>query len=130
MYSLMLVLHISGGTLALLTGAAAMVFRKGSRPHRVAGKVFVISMLCMACGAVYVAIGKHDTGNTIGGIMTFYFVTTAWLTARRREGGTGIFDWFALAFALAFAAFMLTSGVKVVSGLTKAKDGVPVGMIF
>ena len=125
-----LLVHIGGGLSGLLSGAATLCFRKGSQRHRVAGNVFVVSMIIMAVAAVYLAIGKHDTGNIIGGVMTFYFVTTAWLTARRRNGGTSIFDWVALAFALTFAAFMLTTGIKVVSGLTKAKDGVPVGMTF
>jgi len=130
-YSPILLLHISGGVAGLFSGAAALFFRKGSQRHRVAGDIFVVSMIIMAVGAVYVSFLKHDKGNIIGGFMTFYFVTTAWLTARRRDGGTSIFGWVAFAFALAFAAFMLNSGFKVVaSGATKAKDGVPVGMIF
>ena len=129
-YSPILLLHISGGVAGLFSGAAAISFRKGSQRHRVAGDIFVISMIIMAVAAVYLAIVKHETGNIIGGVMTFYFVTTAWLTARRRDGGTTIFDWVAFAFALTFAAFMLTDGFKVASGATKAKDGVPVGMFF
>lgn len=125
-----LLVHIGGGLSGLLSGAAAMSFRKGSQRHRVAGNVFVISMIIMAVGAVYLAILKHETANVIGGIMTFYFVTTAWLTARRRDGGTGVFDWAALAFALTLAAFMLINGFKVASSSTKVKDGVPVGMFF
>jgi uncharacterized membrane protein len=124
-----LALHISGGVLGLLSGAAAMSFRKGSRRHRIAGKIFVISMLCMAAGAVFLAIMKHDVGNVFGGLMTFYFVTTAWLTARRREGETGIFDWGALLVALAIATTIITSGVQKATGHA-AKDGVPIGMSF
>lgn len=129
-YSPILLLHISGGVAGLFSGAAAMSFRKGSQRHRLAGNVFVVSMITMAVAAVYLAIRKHEMDNVIGGVMTFYFVTTAWLTARRREGRGGIFDWVALAFALTFAVFMLTTGIRVASGLTKAKDGAPVGMTF
>jgi len=43
-----LIFHITGGVLGMFAGAAAMLFRKGSDRHRVAGDVFVISMLCMA----------------------------------------------------------------------------------
>jgi hypothetical protein len=32
--------HISMGMLALASGAAAMILRKGSRPHRQSGNVF------------------------------------------------------------------------------------------
>ena len=46
-------LHIAGGTLGLLSGTAAICFRKGCRPHVLAGRVFVASMLIMAMGAIY-----------------------------------------------------------------------------
>jgi uncharacterized membrane protein len=123
-----LVLHISGGMLGLLSGAAAMSFRKGSRRHRVAGRIFVISMLCMAAGAAYLAFMKHDMGNFYGGLVTFYLVTTAWLTARRREGETGIFDWAALLVALAMGGIIFTHGIQKVTGHSGSKDGVPAGM--
>jgi len=42
-----LYLHVGAGTVGLLAGAAAFVFRKGSRLHRQAGKVFVIAMLVL-----------------------------------------------------------------------------------
>ena len=54
-YSPVFIVHISGGTLGLLSGTAAMSFRKGSRRHVLAGKVFVISMLTMGVVAVHVA---------------------------------------------------------------------------
>src|SRR5438445_537618 len=44
-YSPALIVHICGGSLGLLSGTAAMAFRKGSPPHVLAGKVFVASML-------------------------------------------------------------------------------------
>jgi uncharacterized membrane protein len=42
----------SCGTLGLLSGTAAISFRKGSRRHALAGKIFVASMLTMAVAAV------------------------------------------------------------------------------
>jgi uncharacterized membrane protein len=70
--------------LGLVSGAAASLFRKGSRRHTLAGKVFVASMLTMALGATWLGIQKHESGNIGGGILTFYMILTAWLTARRR----------------------------------------------
>jgi hypothetical protein len=99
-YSPLLVVHICAGTLGLFSGAAALSFRKGSRRHVLAGKIFVLSMLTMAVGAVYLAIVKHQPGNIGGGVITFYLVGTAWLTARRREGETSRMDWVALLIPL------------------------------
>ena len=48
-----LVLHICTGIVGLLSGTAAMVLRKGSRGHRKAGNIFVISMLSMATAGAY-----------------------------------------------------------------------------
>jgi hypothetical protein len=40
-YSPILLVHISAGTLGLLSGTAAIFFRKGSPRHAWAGRVFV-----------------------------------------------------------------------------------------
>lgn len=69
-----------------------MVFRKGSPRHILAGRVFVASMLTMAVAAVYLAIVRHQPSNIGGGILTFYLIGTAWLTARRRDGQTNRLD--------------------------------------
>src|SRR6266404_4148913 len=97
----LLPLHISAGIVGILSGAAAMTFRKGSARHAWAGKIFVISMLTMAASAVYLAIVKHQMNNVGGGILTFYLVATAWVTARRRDGETSTFYWAALLIPLA-----------------------------
>ena len=57
-------------------------------------------------------------------------MTTGWLTARRREGQTTIFDWSALLFALAVGVALITHGLRVVSGSIAPSPGVPVGMHF
>jgi hypothetical protein len=118
-----LVIHICGGVVGLLSGIAAVSFRKGSPRHRMAGNIFLISMLTMASTAAYL-------GNVFGGASALYLVTTGWLTARRREGETTIFDWGALLFGLAVGVPILTDGLRVVSGSIAPKPGVPVGMIL
>src|SRR5437867_2352789 len=125
-----LVLHICAGILELVSGAAAISFRKGSRRHGIAGNVFVISMMSMSTAAAYLALMKHQMNNVFGGVLAFYLVTTAWATARRRDGQTGIFDWGALLFALAVGAGIITYGFEVANSSTGSKDGVPAGMYF
>lgn len=125
-----LVLHIAAGIVGLLSGTAAMSFRKGSHRHRVAGDVFVVSMLTMGACASYLALMKHQMNNVFGGILTFYLITTAWLAGRRRDGETNIFDWGALVMALAIGASMLTIGIRVANGQAEPQAGVPLGMYF
>ena len=125
-----LVLHICAGILGLLSGAAALSFRKGCRWHRVAGNVFFVSMLGMSTAGAYLAFMKHQMNNVFGGVLAFYLVTTAWATGRRRDGETSIFDWGALLVALAVGAIILTYGFEVANSRTGPKDGIPAGMYF
>src|SRR6266571_5598331 len=125
-----LVLHICAGILGLLSGTAAISFRKGSRQHVLAGNIFVVSMMGMSTAGACLALMKHQMNNVFGGVLAFYLVTTAWATARRREGKTSIFDWGALLFALAVGAGIITYGFEVANSPTGSKDGVPAGMYF
>jgi hypothetical protein len=136
----LLFFHICGGIVGLLSGTVAMVYRKGSRGHRIAGNVFVIAMLVMgACGS-WLALMKHQPDNFFGGLVTFYLVATAWLTARQQEksptsgktspNGAGMLDWGALVFGLVLGGSQLALSVLVASGQVAKQPGVPIGMYF
>jgi len=125
-----LVLHVCAGILGLLSGASAISFRKGSRRHRVAGNVFFISMLGLSVSGVYRAFMKHQMNNVFGGVLTFYLVATAWVTARRRDGETSLFDWGALLVAFAVGVVIVTYGFEAAKRPTHSIGGVPAGMFF
>lgn len=125
-----LFIHICGGTLGLFSGAAALAFRKGSRWHVAAGRVFVASMLVMAAGAAYLGVTKHQPSNVGGGIFTFYLILTAWLTARHADGETSKLDWVALLIPLTLGILTWVNGAGVVRSGASSQAGVPVGMIF
>ena len=129
-YSPILIVHIFGGTLGLLSGTAALCFRKGSPRHVLAGRIFVASMLTMAVLAVYLAIVRHQSGNIEGGILTFYLIGTAWLTARRGDGEISRFDWVVLLIPLALGILTWMNSVSIVRSGVDSPDGVPVGMTF
>lgn len=129
-YSPILLVHICGGTVGLLSGTAAMSFRKGSARHVFAGKIFVASMLTMALDAVYLAIVRHQSNNIGGGIFTFYLIGTAWLTAKHKEGETSRLDWVALLIPVLLGTLTWANGIRVVRSGASSENGVPVGMIF
>jgi len=89
-----------------------------------------MAMLIMAAGAVYMGLMKNQISNVFGGFLTLYLVTTAWMTARRGDGETSMFDWVALSVGLAAGVSILTYALKVANSPTGARDGVPVGMSF
>src|SRR5579859_6979432 len=130
LYSPLLTVHMTGGIVGLLSGTAALIFRKGSARHVLAGKVFVASMLVMAAGAEYLATIKHQNANIRGGNFTFYLILTAWVTSRRREDQTSNYDCLALLMPLALGVLTWMNGIRVLRSGATSEAGVPVGMSF
>jgi hypothetical protein len=83
-------IHIAMGAVGLLSGAAAMVVRKGSPLHARVGTTFFVSMTVMAVtGTLMSLIFEVIRINIIAGTLTLYLVATAWLTVRRAPGTVG-----------------------------------------
>jgi hypothetical protein len=110
-----LFLHIAGGSVGIVSGTIALALRKGGRPHIVAGKAFVVSMLVMASIGAFVAPflltaqGNPKLFDSLAGFFTCYLVVTSWLTVKRKAGTIGRAEVAAFIFAslLAAAAFLL-----------------------
>jgi hypothetical protein len=125
-YSPLLILHICGAIVGLLSGTAALIFRKGSRRHRTAGNVFFTSMLIMSASGAYIAAFiKPNMGNILGGVLTFYLVATGWLTVMRKEGETGLIEYGLLLLALAQGTGGLLYGWEAANSATGLKEGYP-----
>ena len=80
-----LLIHIAGGGLGIVSGAAAVAVRKGGRAHRGGGAVFTGSMLAMAAAAAVLALSLPDWANLPGALFAAYLVVTG-ATAFDREG--------------------------------------------
>jgi hypothetical protein len=130
MRSPLLLVHIIGGTLGMLSGFVAVFLRKGSRRHGLTGDLFVISMMCLSATGVFLAIMKSQPGNILGGTLTFYLVTTSWMTARSSGAGTSIFDWSALLVVFGVAAVEVTYGLEAAMSPTGLKYDYPAGPYF
>jgi uncharacterized membrane protein len=77
-----LVLHIAGGSLAIVSGYAALFASKGGWLHRRAGVLFVYSMLALGAGALVVGLAR-DKSTWLGGPFVFYLVLTSMFTVSR-----------------------------------------------
>ena len=122
-FSPILLLHISAGAAGIVSGFVTVFFRKGSRQHALAGKVFAICMLTMAGAGVYLAFMKLRPGDVLGGAITFYLVATSWMTARRKQPATSLFDWGALLVVLTVATIDVTFGFEAAVSQTGLKFG-------
>ena len=112
-----LLVHVCTAMIGVISGFAAMIFRKGSGLHGAAGAVFFVSMLTMSASGAFIAIFMHPIMiNVVASTLTFYLVATAWVAAKRRNAVTGAFDVGALVFILGVTGAAMTFGVMAASG--------------
>lgn len=128
-------LHILGGGLGIGSGAATMVFRKGSRYHVLTGNVFCVSMLLMSgVGALMAWLGTEvqpaNTGNMLGGIFTFYLITTAWVAAHSKRGIFLPINLPALALIVAAVATYAVCGIEALHSPDGLHAGYPAALYF
>lgn len=115
-----LTLHITGGSVGILTGWVAVLATKGERLHRLSGKAFVLGMALLAASAIYLggaltALKPTELGNIGAGLVVLYLISTSWMTVRRPPRTTGTFEKFALAMAIALSATYLIWGVRALA---------------
>jgi uncharacterized membrane protein len=114
-----LICHIAAGSLAILSGAGALLARKGGRLHRASGTVFILSMLTVAMLAIYLAVFVPPVGATAVpprasvavAILTVYLLATGWMTVKREAGSTGLFETLAALAALGTACALAIFGL-------------------
>lgn len=123
----LLLIHVGGAVVGLLSGYLSIFLRKGSDIHRLAGNVFVLSMMAMSSTAVYLAVFVNPVAiNAVVGTLTFYLVTTAWLAGRRREPKFNVYEKGAMAVVAVDGAFALAYGLQQ----TAPQHGVPTQIYF
>jgi len=116
--ALVLILHISGGSVGILAGATALFVRKGSPLHRLAGNIFFVAMLTMSGIGACVAPFLPDRGSAVMGAFTFYLVASAWMTVRRKAGSVGAFEKALLCVVTVCAITDLTFGLQAANSAT------------
>jgi hypothetical protein len=121
----LLVLHVGGGIVGIGSGAAALLLPKGGRWHRLAGRVFFVSMLIMAGVGTAVSPFLPQLGNVVAGLFTIYLVSTAWMAVRRKASGVGRLEVAAFLLALVAAAAGVIFGLLAAASPTGRLDGDP-----
>ena len=102
--AIILYAHISGGTVGLISGAVALLARKGGKLHRLSGNIFFVSMLVMTGIGAIVAPFIPDRVSSVAGFMSFYLIFSGWLTVERRRDGIGALEIIGCVWAISGAA--------------------------
>jgi hypothetical protein len=129
-YSPLLLLHIVAGTVGLLSGAAALVVRKGSHRRVLVGSIFGVAMLVNAFSGVIVSAIGSRPGNVSVGILTFYPVATGWYTIRRRNPVPCLVDKLAFAAASIIGASNIVFAILALRSPAKMFLGYPPGPLI
>src|SRR5262245_51083730 len=126
----LLPIHVVSGVTAIVGGFAALLATKGGNVHRRMGMVFVLAMLGMSGTGAIMAALQPNRGNVMGGLVTFYMVTTALLTTRRgfhRIRSMDIAVWL-LGVSIGITGF--TFGSMATQSATGRLDGYPPTLFY
>ncbi len=116
MYTVLLVIHVIAGNLALLASAGAVVFAKGGHAHVWAGRAFATGMTVIFLTAVPMTLIRPNVFLLLVALFNFYLTATGWLRARNRSGVPTGREW-ALAGAMALTAVgMFGRGAMMLTG--------------
>lgn len=120
----LLVMHIGGSLIAIVSGWVSILAKKGGKLHRRAGIVFFFAMFVAAAVGAAVApfMQTAQWTNTVAGLFTIYMITTSWSAVRRRDAGVTRFERVAIAAPLAIVAmsFAAGTGLRLGSGSPSA----------
>lgn len=78
METILLTLHITTGTFAIITGFITLFLVKGSKWHVNTGRAFNIAMLVTAASISGLGAYGHNIDDILGGVMIMYFIISAW----------------------------------------------------
>ena len=124
MRGLPLVLHVIGGTVAILAGFVALYASKGARLHRKSGIVFVFAMLLLGLTGAGIAAWEGSVGSILGGVFAIYLVITALTTVRPFRASRWL-DTTLLLIAVAGTVVSLTVGLQTLASPTRTMYGLP-----
>lgn len=118
--SYLIMLHALLGTVALLSGAVALIVKKGSRPHKLGGKVFFYSMLFSAILACIISWipGHENTFLFAIGIFSVYLLLNGYRSLRFRQKHVNLSIDFLIAYVITITGFaMITTPVIMLGKL-------------
>jgi uncharacterized membrane protein len=105
--TIMLILHIAAGFLALGTGLAALIARKGGGRHRLSGRFFYYLMLTVAFSAVIISMMKFNLFLLLIAGFAFYQTMQGYRSVKNKSLKPAAIDWLATIVGLVTGIIMI-----------------------
>ncbi|RYY24231.1 MAG: hypothetical protein EOO04_13335 [Chitinophagaceae bacterium] len=80
-----LILHIISGSIALITGFLSMLNRKGSKPHRLTGKLFFAGMTGVFLTTIFIAWFKNLPFLFMVGFFSYYLACSGYRALKLKK---------------------------------------------
>lgn len=114
LFKTFLTLHIVAGTLGLLSGTINIIGKKGTKVHRIVGKVFLYAMLTVSVSAFVLSLIHPNYFLFIVGVFTLYLVASGtrylYLKDLVKNQKPKPIDWVLTYFMLAFGIIFIIFG--------------------
>ena len=110
-----LIIHIAGGTAALVSGLFSMLSQKGGKVHRLAGKIYFWGMTAVFVGAVVVALAHRNDFLLMVGFFSYYMTVRGYriLSLKKLDKGQKFapLDFIIITVSAVFIFTLLVWGV-------------------
>lgn len=122
LFNIFLGLHITGGSIALITGIVAMIADKGGRTHRVSGKLYFYGMTAACASSFYLAVAHPNLFLFTVGVFSYQMVAIGYRSLWLKKIHTGkikpqLVDWAIGLVAGVFNAVLISWGAyEVLNG--------------
>ncbi|NVK21179.1 MAG: DUF2306 domain-containing protein [Kangiellaceae bacterium] len=123
-----LVLHVVFGCLVLLAGFVVLITQKGTKRHKLLGRIFVVSMILTSLSAILMAYLADDFIYI--GVLSFYLVFTSWLTMYRPPNTIGLLEVIAFVTIVTATYKLISTGIYAKSLPEQALYGLPFMVYF
>ena len=124
----MTVIHVTGGGIALISGALAILLKKGSDAHKRAGYVFVGSMIVMAIPGGILSYMAAKPFDALSSLLSIYMVVTGWITFHEAPKLTS--RALACLAGICIAGYLFVELYALYSGVRTTNAPTGVGFVF
>ncbi len=116
LFSIFLIVHIAGGSIALITGLIAMLTHKGGKAHRLTGKIYFGGMTAVFITSIYLSIAHSNPFLFMVGFFSYYMVVRGYRILFLKNLGRGQIvprlDWIIAAVGMLAGAALVFYGVR------------------